>query len=351
MDFESNSQSFRLLSPDISIFKKAVKESIRIQVLSWHRLTGGVSEAEVYRVFARIAYPRTRFPRKYKKIVIKFSDQRLFKIERKKFKSLPRELKKYFAKFDVPRQQVDGWSFLIMPYLEDFDTLEKILFREESIVQIEELTSSLFENLAKLQFSAGGLNRNFPRLIAHRLYFSSIENSFLKVLDIWRKLQEEVSLAIKVFKKLSKKAEDFEPPFTTRMHGDCHSRNIMINLKNMSMKFIDIDALEVKGDYILDFGELTGDLKVYAPTRFCRDIERNSLPRSSASAQKAVDLLLGRLKDFALSHDDSKWRKRLYLAQTRFLLNILPTIDPGEDEKALYILSRVTDAMNQAAQM
>lgn len=343
-----------ILSPHVSVFQKAISASTKVVVHSRKALTGGFSGADVYRIVGNSSFPGTRFTRKTRQIVIKLSDHRLFEIEREKFESLPKSLRRYFVNFNGSKQQVDGWFFILMPYLNSFETLEKVLFFEKRKPSTEGLARLVFDSMTNLQFSARGKKSDFQSLVIHRLYLASIETSLLKSLEAWQKadvqkLIEKAYLSIKVFREASRKFEVCSPPFMTRMHGDCHSRNIMVNPRNMKMKFIDIDAFENDGDYVIDFGELIGDLNIYIPTRYCTETEKLVSIRPSSEALKFGNSLLRLLKNFAeKKHHDYNWENRLYLAQSRHLFNMLTTIDPSENEKLTFVLSKATEMLRKA---
>src|SRR5690606_26845533 len=47
------------------------------------------------------------------------------------------------------------------------------------------------------------------------------------------------------------------------VHGDCHSRNLMLARDLNQAKFVDIETLARAGDYIEDYGLLLEDVAVY----------------------------------------------------------------------------------------
>lgn len=353
--FPANDESFDLLLPKISTFEQAIRNTLRIDVYSRQPLLGGVSKAQVYRALVRVAYPYVRFPRKLKKIVLKFSSDRLFKIEEDKYADLPRKLRKHFVKFSTQRKQVDGRSVLVMPYLSNYYTLQELLFAPRLQTRIEpkarQIAELLFDDLIDLQFSEKGLIQDKPSLVAHRLYLSTFEITFLKLLDAFRNFQKQISKAIGIFKEVCKKSSSFQSPFMTRIHGDCHSRNIMFDHVKMKKKFIDIDALEKEGDYLLDFGELVADLIVYVPAKLCHFTESNPSPDITPSANIFVNRIQELLERFAEdSHNDIEWKRRYFLTNARFLLVMLCTINPEEKKRANYILSQAIDALERANQ-
>jgi len=70
---------------------------------------------------------------------------------------------------------------------------------------------------------------------------------------------------LKILTYLQEKYKDItslEPNFATFMHSDLNSRNIMIKIENnkYDFKLIDIDSINLFGDYIFDIGELYVDI-------------------------------------------------------------------------------------------
>ncbi len=110
------------------------------------------------------------------------------------------------------------------------------------------------------------------------------------------------------------------------MHGDLHSRNIMIRSRahngvsaydNFDFKLIDLESLRPDGDTAHDAGQLLVDLKLLPLT------DKRTLPRPIYSKLDQVrDELLEAYLDFGRERNDQHFEIRLSLARARALLRI-----------------------------
>lgn len=135
---------------------------------------------------------------------------------------------------------------------------------------------------------------------------------------------------------LRRHQDKLRPPQLGLIHGDCHSRNVMLN-EGGDVKFIDLENLETENDYLLDYAILFEDVALYRfiqgeditlefPTASEEDSASKQIPRvrypnfnSSFVALRFQEQLLQQLDSFATSIGDKNWRARLWLATARAL--------------------------------
>ena len=108
-----------------------------------------------------------------------------------------------------------------------------------------------------------------------RLYLSSVERSLIQMcrpdkfphLKSWFrgfKLGERKYPSIEHYlRKVERRKAKLRIPYLMLVHGDCHSRNIMLNESFTELRFIDLDHLDDDGDYISDLARLLEDISVF----------------------------------------------------------------------------------------
>ncbi|MFH0815389.1 MAG: hypothetical protein V1934_01030 [Methanobacteriota archaeon] len=139
----------------------------------------------------------------------------------------------------------------------------------------------------------------------------------------------------------------FIPPFNTIQHGDCHGRNVFMEKVSRhanSVKFIDIDQLSLRGDYIYDLGELLSDIAIfspihteeingnkvkykYAPIKINYHVVKNehrinyTLPKNER-VDRFVQFIEGKLDIFAKENKDTGYKHRLCVSKAAALLRV-----------------------------
>ncbi|MBN1967286.1 MAG: phosphotransferase [Anaerolineae bacterium] len=143
------------------------------------------------------------------------------------------------------------------------------------------------------------------------------------------------------------------------MHGDLHSRNIMVRRirqrdrgetdNELDFKLIDLEKLRLDGDAALDAGELLADL----------NIARDSLKGSKARApyDALIDAVAATYVEFAASTEDRNFAIRLELAQARALIRVgkgrtkvgIASLRESRRAPAIRIANEVQDYAQEAA--
>jgi len=145
--------------------------------------------------------------------------------------------------------------------------------------------------------------------------------------------------------EIRKQEKLLRPSKLGRLHGDAHSRNLMLDAARQRVKFIDVESFATDQDYIMDYALLIEDLALYSylprgkktahiqpdqisvqaddeiPSR--NTIRYPSFPPNSRAALLFQQTLLTQLASFAHSIGDVNWKPRLWLAVARSLLMLL----------------------------
>jgi hypothetical protein len=349
-------------------FKSAIREWVRLDLEESYPLTGGISGADVHYVRATISFPGLSVSPVPVTFVVKFSTKRTFKIEQGKYSRLRDDLKQYFMNFSSPAKQIDSEFYMVMEHLSGFKSLETLLYKTPLECSPKSLMEGIIPVLKKMYFDSSG--EGMQSIVSRRfnMYFGEIEQSISIALDQHTKILKPLydqkvnvngvpMLPLKTcFTEISKRSSDFEPKYTTLMHGDCHARNIMVNPVTHEMKFIDIDKLTNDGDYVYDVGELLADLEIFGyilgARRFCVTQEDKQTYHYSIEPPQAVresaETLTTELLSFA-REDENRRESRLKLSQARYLLNMLPNLEVYQKDRILATYFEATRIMNELA--
>ncbi len=175
-------------------------------------------------------------------------------------------------------------------------------------------------------------DRNFPALR------SSVEDGF----DVGDAHYRRLAFYLN---ELQKNEPRLRPPKLSAIHGDAHSRNIMLDKSLQRVKFIDVEYFASDQDYLMDYALLLEDLAFYqylwhrpntarldpdqvvvtpSHTTNARDtLTYPPFPIRSEAALLFQRTLLEQLSAFAHSINDENWKPRLWLAIAHALLMLL----------------------------
>jgi hypothetical protein len=353
--------------------QKAIKEYIEIVVAKQLPLHGGVSGAGVYFIEAIVKFPGLEEKFKPRKIrcVIKSSAKEDFEVEKTIYGDLTEKLRALFVDFASPgrRALIDGRCFMIMPLLEDYQTLAYIAYHGNE-KEVESSIAITLNGLDTLHFFGEDTRKGAlePMSLGRFLntYLGSIHNgiernlaakdkgafslrSYLvdgKLFNSELVVNGEMIQPYAVcYEKLLCRLNEFAPPYSTTSHGDCHSRNIMINLQKPDLKFIDIDKVSKTGDYIYDYGTLVSDLEVYNAILQCRKpaFQLNQLSGNEFSYRFKVPKNIGVAINLIKEHiqqktgeTDKKWKERILLSEARHLLDMASKTQDSEKAFVAY---------------
>ncbi len=275
------------------------------------------------------------------------------------YDGLPAALKPFFAAHGQPESfsgNPRGTWYLMMHDLDGYSTLRQVLNSYETSGHKLFLRQRIeMENLAqKIAYVLNALHRESK---AHHPDIHALDNLYLMPLNrqlgelgqqVFRGLRQlmygEFNANGELYHRFGKYRaglhryeEKLRPPQLGLIHGDCHSRNIMVN-PHTDIKLVDLENLENNQDYLLDYALLLEDVALYP------FIQREEIAlqfpepgEASDGKGKAVpqiryplftpspvaflfqEQLLHEIETFAQSINDQHWRPRLWLATARAL--------------------------------
>jgi len=347
--------------------REAIKEWIRIDIAKTYPVAGGISGAGVHYVSAYLSFPGLSIEKFPVDFVVKFSEKRTFDLEQQKYMKLSDEIKQYFINFTAITKQITDEFCMIMEHLKGFQTLELILYTTPMQVGLEDLMQkvvSVLGSVHKERVDSDRLQNVGKQANAFRLYLTDIANNIYKSLKkhgtILTHLYDQnlivngsrVSSLQESFAQVCENWKRFNPGAAMTMHGDCHARNIMVNPRTLDLKFIDIDKMDERGDYIYDFGELLADLETFGyilgTRRFSVVVKnKNNYDYSIEppnTVKEACIFILNRMND--LNEND---KRRLKLAKARYLLGLLPDLSSYDNERVVATYLEAVRIMNDLA--
>ncbi len=355
-------------------FQSLIKNRFEVEISEVQPLTGGFTRARVFRVhfllkFASMSEGNELQLNTYQpnpgSLVIKSDSLESLRRSMQRYRSLPEGLKPYFAKHSRETQILksagEGPCYLIMEDLTHMQTFQDLIARIDqgrlSPIQKRDLQlacTTISDSLFAIYDQTRRDDTDFFGSQLSRLYMSGIEQNLIRMcrpdkfphLKDWLRgfwLGERKYRSIEYYlRKLESHKAKLKVPYLMLTHGDCHSRNIMLDSRLRQCRLIDLDRLENDGDYIKDFALLIEDVcvfrflfdegyRLYLGTgagRFVSHVTEPKLienkieypPFSSEATRLLQQHLLGRLQDYARRTDDERWQERLWLALASYLI-------------------------------
>jgi hypothetical protein len=384
--------------------KAIVRERMAVQLGGVKELSGGFTEDRVYHVPFNywFATPGTDQERRdildrssANSLIVKQSSRDAFLLATDNYNQLPPHVRSLFVRLPTESQVIKSRQsssyFLIMEDLTDLFTLRH-LFNEFDQRAMSEQHRKLLQRAAALACDAvfrmfrstNATRSNFPGTQLSLLYLSKIEEKLTRAVGQVPWLKNPIQgfrVGEQRFKGLdyylgliTKHANVLQPRALGLVHGDFHSRNIMLDRDCTRLKLIDLDKISRSGDYLADLGTLIQDVCVY---RRVSEPERDfglareeivfaANPAAEAgTVENAVrfpalgrsatvcfqEEILEAAERFAEDGEDVGWKPRLWLATATALLMRLAfqtEIEPAavlyaEGVRLLHELSRLLE--------
>ncbi len=340
-------------------FAQLVQGHIKVKLGRVDRISGTRARATVSRVHFSLhsdatdsdGRPLSVLPDSFRLVIKQGSIESLARTI-KRYGELPAELLAYFAKH-ADRPESAGSSnewYLVMEDLVGMSPLGEILDRLDDHTAHEEQIGRLAATVGEA-LSALHRHRRHAPLASNELgwlYLTPITEALNRVCEAgafpelkpylengfegngWRYHDLNTYLA-----KLQWHAAALAPPAIGTVHGDCHSRNLMIDVALSRLKFVDLETLSYIDDYLADYGLLLEDVALYRylprgqrPNCLSRDeivtapgrIDYPYLPRQADSILRFQSDLIKQIETFAGSLGDIRFKLRLWLAIARNLI-------------------------------
>ena len=339
----ASQQARRVETPENESIKQALKNWIYIELEnSPEKLRLGMSDTNVVRIYPRISNPmdpeddsfRLRIPNA-DSLVVKYGPIDEIDRERDNYANLPASIRDCFVNIPQPSyvDDKDRRAFVIMADLNRYKTLSDALLKVPQMHEalVNEIGPFLLrvhlgdvrqrhhlrEGLV-LQLFLLPMQQHIRRIFSYILENKLLENDKQQyALELQGTLLDMIGNLVSRQLKL----EDF--PLAC-MHGDLHSRNIMVRrLKHgenperdneVDFKLIDLEKFLRNGDAALDAGELLVDLELLRAPRNMA-VERDPL----VAMTKALENVYA---GFAEEREDATFPIRLQLAQARALIRV-----------------------------
>jgi hypothetical protein len=342
--------------------KQLVHQHVNVNLGQIVRLSGTRTRATVYRVHFSLASdatdnngnPYSILPDALRLVIKEGSIESLSRTI-KRYSELPSELRPYFAKHaDQPESsgQSQEW-YLVMEDLVGMTPLSEMLDRVDlhgagrpqntqiarAAAAVAEALSALHRHQWRKPIASNELGWLYLNPIAEALNRLCEPGAFPELKPCvengvesngWRYHNLNLYLA-----QLARHADRLTPPAIGAVHGDCHSRNLMIDSGLKWVKFVDIETLSYADDYLADYGLLIEDVALYRylprgqrPNCLTSDeivtrqgqIHYPFLPRQADSILLFQKCLIEQIEKFAAQSGDTHFRPRLWLAIARNLI-------------------------------
>ncbi len=300
----------------------------------------GLSDASVVRIKPTVYNPID--PRKNSllqdSLIVKYGPSDEIEQERRNYDALPSRLRTSFVSIpNIIYTNEFGQSFVIMQDLHDYQTLYEIYEQLlNTDMELSRLLSSFLMEVHKganvrPQYANGIHVRDLyirPILEQADYIFAQVTRLYSRGWIMKQTYQEYENIHKRVSRLIADiiySQEQLEGFRLAYMHGDLHTRNIMIRSSlsgnhqdsQPDFKLIDLQSLKEEGDVAHDVGQLVIDLRL---------LQIESEKKYSRKVVDKLDDLQTELErsyvDFAISRDDVQFPIRLELAKARALIRV-----------------------------
>ncbi len=333
----------RVEPSDTMNIKKALKNWIQVDIeTAPEQLRLGMSDSNVVRIRPFISNPmqpgddalRLHIP-DADSLVVKYGPIDEINREYENYDKLPRIVRDCFVNIPQPSYTDDGQrrAYVIMADLNRYRTLYEAL---QKVPQIQPaLVNELGMFLLRMHQGDGRQRRYQQDGLLWQIYLEPMQQHTRRIFTYMQenrllegekqRYADELQRALlDMIGHLVRKQLELENFPIACMHGDLHSRNIMVRrLKTretperdseLDFKLIDLEKFRRNGDAALDAGELLVDLELLRA------------PRNIAPDRDPVYALMQALSEtytrFAAERTDETWPVRVELAQARSLIRI-----------------------------
>ena len=332
-----------------------LKQFITVEFSDTEELRYGLSGANVVRVQPFIKSWNDESKLKLaESLIVKFGATADIEAERANSQKLPDAVKDFYV--HIPRDTYTddkGIAYIVIRDLHDYRTLYESV-RASAPGQIQKALAR--ELPAFLLYSHRGAERGvvpaspgivqdlylLPMQTGISTIFRCLRDRSVAIEDKRRTAANDLYLRlIELCADLLHRQVQLEKFPKAYMHGDLHSRNIMLRQnargntldRELDFKLIDLEKFSANGDAAMDLGELLVDLDL-----LLLDI-RNRNDRHQHPLATLARTLFDAYRDFAHERQDDLFEVRVPLAQARFSIRIAKgkarLIDPTEaDGKA-----------------
>lgn len=272
--------------------KEVIRERVQVEVERVDPLSGGYTEAQVYRVPFRYWYPMSRDTTRAVKpenapsgsVIVKRSTRDAFLTATENYRQLPERLRGYFARQpdegQVYKSGDSSTYYLAMEDLADFlplgahlEEFDRRHLSNEHLRLLDAAASAICDVSFNLYHETVSTRASAPGTQIARLYLAPVEAKLLRAVQSvpWLKSAlQDFTVGGQRYRELdhylgivARHAQSLQPRTLGMVHGDFHAGNILLDAGCRRVKLIDLDKLTRTGDYVADLGNLLADVCVY----------------------------------------------------------------------------------------
>jgi hypothetical protein len=349
-------------------FAGLIRQTIRVQLTPPQRLTGTSARGEVYRVRFGLTTESTdehgaplSTPRDTLRLIVKKGPPEVLARAIQRYRELPEPLQHLFARH-TPLPEGHAPGYLIMQDLADMQPLSEVLGQlDRPVIMSDEKARTAGQVARAVTGVLHSLHSQVrrPSILGHQLdvvYLAPMAEALERLAqpqafpELKQWLNGPLSANRRRYRpldwylhQLRRREALLNPPSLGFVHGDCHSRNLMLSRDLDTCRFVDIETLTSAEDYVVDYGLLLEDVALYQslpygsergrmewdeiqttrPSNPARTLDNYisypPFPRSEAVLAFQTELI-GALRAYAESLGDEGWQRRLWLAIARGLL-------------------------------
>ena len=373
-----------------STYEALLRDRFRIRVVDVKPLSGGLTQEEIFRVQYALhvsgaggsTADNSFIIHPGQSIVVKSGSLDSLRRAVQTYQMLPDSIGEYFARHTgEPRILEADWKVPAHLVLEDltekyqtfrdiFRDLDQRIMGQQQRDDLQNCCVLIAQTLASVYDQTQKSDAKIFGFQISRLYTSRIEKALIKMSDEDR--HKHLRTYFNGFRlgnirhypsirhyldKIDSHKSKLKIPLLMLTHGDCHSRNIMLDSTRERLKLIDLDKLEKNGDYISDFAQLIEDIAIFrflfeeeyiyyrtadaiklGPKRSGSSENRIEYqPLTSVAARQFQRNMLELIGRYAASIGDHTWKARLWLALAVHLLALAPKHPNGEQATVLYV--------------
>jgi len=349
-------------------FASLIRQTIRVQLTAPQRLTGTSARGEVYRVRFGLTTESTdehgtplSTPRDTLRLIVKKGPPEVLARAIQRYRELPEPLQHLFARHtQLPDGHAPG--YLIMQDLADMQPLSEVLGQlDRPVILADEkgrIAAQVAGAVSTVLHTLHSSDRR-PSILGHQLdvvYLAPMADALERLAQpqAFPELKQWLNGPLAANRRryrpldwylhqLRRHEALLNPPSLGYVHGDCHSRNLMLSRDLAACRFVDIETLTSAEDYVVDYGLLLEDVALYQSLPYGGERGRMEwdeiqttrpgnpaqtldnyiayppFPRSEAVLAFQAELL-GGLRAYAEALGDEGWQRRLWLAIARGLL-------------------------------
>jgi phosphotransferase family enzyme len=314
------------------------------------RLELGLSTANVVRIYPKIYNPIdvSQSAILQRSLIVKYGQKQAIEKERLNYEALPERIRAHFVRIpSAVYENQRNESYVIMEDLSGYRTLferfDKLL-RHDNLNLADALGHFLTQlheydydkkkvatnvHLRELYFhpmldEIDFIFNQVSRLKTYQLLFDVHYQDFLSEFERFLRLHNTLLHAMG---RIVENQAHFDGFPLAYMHGDLHSRNIMVgsvgkakklpSFGPIAFKLIDLEKLRSDGDAAHDIGQLLTDLELLRVTS-----KKRVSWKIIENQEKLVAELDKHYQDFAASREDTQFATRLELARARAFIRI-----------------------------